>query len=268
MTQATGNGLYLHGGPGLNAEVERQWFEGRVGLDWWSQPAIAPTDVSPLQSVVDAAKARLVQLNQRHGGRVYIVSHSVGAVIAVQLLREAPDLIASATLINPIFDLTEAMVGLARRLISDGIATPPLSEAMQRPVDRRTGFVDLAVMMASVPARFDLYWSPSSGRAKDRYIRLSPNGPAVDFDAFTRVGAAIQDLAPSLYGIKTSVPVRAIVGAHDPMMPQDALAYVHERLPLATVSVVDAGHMATFEQPQEAWRAQLQRTDLSAPYIP
>lgn len=260
MTTGGGNtGLFLHGGPGLSAVVERQWFGPDVDLEWWDQPSVAAGDPAPLVSLVEAAKDRLLELHRRQRRRIDVVSHSVGAILAVLLLREVPELIWRVTLINPTFDLRQAFLGIARRAVGEGTATPEVSAFVHEARPANVDPVELAVALSAVPGRFDMYWSPSSAAAKARYLEMAPSGPPVDFESFSRIAAAMQTQAPALLGVQSDVPVLAIVGASDPMMPGDVNSYVRQRVPLASVAVVDAGHMAPFEQPALAWPDHLQR---------
>lgn len=249
--------LYLHGGPGLSAVVERAWFGDSLPIDWWDQPLVGPEDGAPLQALVDAARARLLHVAQRCGTRVTLVSHSVGSVIAAHLLADSRNPIESATLINPIFDLEFSLRRLAQRVMAAGMASGAAAEALGsllgRDDDVRPHLLDLAAALGSIPERFDLYWSASSRAAKARYLGLAPNGPLLDGASFSMLGAAIQQGRNEIFGIGTDVPVLAIVGSRDPLVGSDPAADVRACLPRAEVITVDAGHMAVFEQPGSVW---------------
>lgn len=249
--------LYLHGGPGLSAVVERVWFADCLPMDWWDQPLVDAEDGTPLHSLVDAARARLLHVAERCGTRVVLVSHSVGSVIAAQLLADSRNPIESAILINPIFDLEFALRRLAGRVMASGMASGAAAEALGpllgKDDDARPCLLDLAVVLGQVPERFDLYWSASSRAAKARYLALAPNGPPLDWTSFSMVGTAIQQCRHALFGIETDVPVLAIVGTRDPLVGSDPAGEIRARLPRARVITVDAGHMAVFEQPSSLW---------------
>ncbi|MCL4775555.1 MAG: hypothetical protein KJZ98_16575, partial [Burkholderiaceae bacterium] len=154
--------LYLHGGPGLSAVVERAWFGDSLPIDWWDQPLIGPEDGAPLDSLVDAARAKLLQAAERCGTRVTLVSHSVGSVVAAHLLADPRNPIESATLINPIFDLEFALRRLAIRVMEAGMASGAAADALASLLGRdhsaRPELPELAAALGPIPERFDL-WS-------------------------------------------------------------------------------------------------------------
>lgn len=173
--------LYLHGGPGLSAVVERAWFGDSLPIDWWDQPLIGSEDGAPLDGLVDAARARLLHVAERCGTRVTLVSHSVGSVIAAHLLGDPRNPIASATLINPIFDLEFALRRLAVHVLAANMASGAAADALASLLGQvdtvPPNLLELAAALGLIPERFDLYWSESSRAAKARYLRLAPNGP-------------------------------------------------------------------------------------------
>lgn len=249
--------LYLHGGPGLSAVVERAWFGDSLPIDWWDQPLIGSENRAPLDGLVEAARAKLLHVAERCGMCVTLVSHSVGSVIAAHLLGDPRNPIASATLINPTFDLEIALRRLAVRVMEAGMASGAAADALASLLGKddaaRPSVPELAAALGPIPERFDLYWSESSRAAKARYLRLAPNGPPLDWTSFAMLSAAIQEGGNEILGIETGVPVLAIVGSRDPLVGSDPVGDIHARIPRAEVITVDAGHMAVFEQPGSVW---------------
>ena len=51
--------LFLHGGPGLHAAVERAWFGDSLPVLWWDQPAVAADDPAPFLMLADHKKPNI-----------------------------------------------------------------------------------------------------------------------------------------------------------------------------------------------------------------
>ncbi|HEX6706071.1 MAG TPA: alpha/beta hydrolase [Albitalea sp.] len=246
-------GMYLHGGPGFTADIERRWFGDAVPIDWWDQPPPREDHADAFASLVDLGVRRLSGLTEAEGRPVPVVSHSVGAVIAARLLERQPDLIESITLVNPTVDLDRSLRTLAMRLVDGGLAPPAVAEALQAGGGTDASFVDLAVALSATPRLLDHYWSPRSDAARARFKALAPDGPSLSFDAFARVGRGIQQWVREARPSATKVSVRAIVGRQDPLRGVDADADVRRLFPNAAIVAADVGHMGIFELPLQAW---------------
>lgn len=207
----------------------------------------------PLEWLVDSTRSRLRTLAQKAGQPVPVFSHSVGAVLAIHLLRHESELIESVTLINPTFDLELAFVRLARQARRLGMVPPAVEASFRRLESERGGFVEWGTALNDVPDRFNLYWAKESDAARLRYLSLAPSGPPLDIGTFVSVGSAIQAGRAELTGITSTVPVVALIGNQDPMLSDDPAGDVHTRLPSAEVRVVVGSHMTVFEQPIAQW---------------
>ncbi|MGE0800246.1 MAG: alpha/beta fold hydrolase [Lautropia sp.] len=237
----------------MSAIVERSWFGDALRIDWWDQPVSPAGATDPLERLYQASRTRLLGLAEAGGQPVSIVAHSVGAVLAVLLLRSEPAAIRSAVLINPTFDLQRAFVCLARQVCVRGVGSKAGRDVLARMASESCGLLDWAAAFAGVPERFELYWARQSRAARDRYVQAFPSGPPLDLHTFGAVGQAIQDRRHELPGTATTIPVVALIGDQDPMLPDDPVGDVRTRLPRAAVRIVTGGHMAIFEQPPSVW---------------
>src|ERR1700737_4149464 len=88
-TEGRVKALFLHWGPGCNAEVERRWFGDGTLIDWWDQPKV--TGPQAFETIASAARARLDDLHALTGDPLHLIAHSFGGKLAQALAESSPE---------------------------------------------------------------------------------------------------------------------------------------------------------------------------------
>ncbi|MCR9126024.1 MAG: alpha/beta hydrolase [Rhodobacteraceae bacterium] len=164
--------------------------------------------------------------------RAAVAGVGLGGIVALELLRRAPDRISRIALMSttPLAD------------------TPPVSaERETRIVRARSGRLE-AVMSEEVPQSA---LTPGAGRIA---VAAEVQRMAHDLgaDVFVRQSRAMQrrrDQQSTLR--KCKVPAAVICGAHDTLIPVKRQSFMAELIPDATLEVVEgAGHLPVLEAPE------------------
>ncbi len=177
--------------------------------------------------------------------RFALIGFSLGAIVALEVLAQAPERIERLALLGCSARAMSADKAEARR------ATLPIAER-----GGTTTYID-AVWDASVPAH----------RRDDTGLRSQLHAMAADtpMPAFRdQIEIAIQrvDSRPRLGSV--DMPVLVACGAEDRVFPAELSAEIAEAIPGATLAIVPrAGHYLTLDQPDEM--ARLLREWLARP---
>ena len=163
--------------------------------------------------------------------RFALVGHSMGGIVAMEILRRAPERIARIALMDT----------------SPLAETPQGAAAMEPLVIRaRTGRLDEALREMLRPEHL----APGPGRAAamGAYIEMSRDLGA---DIFIRQLRALQrrrDQQPALRRCK--VPALVVCGEHDGLTTPKRHAFMAELIPYARFEMIGAaGHLPTLEAP-------------------
>lgn len=62
--------LFLHGGPGMTAELERRRFGETLPVHWWDQPFVGPNAERPFQVLIDAAVTEVARISTECEDRI------------------------------------------------------------------------------------------------------------------------------------------------------------------------------------------------------
>lgn len=247
--------LFLHGGPGLSAVGERSVHGDALPLHWWDQPRTVATAPRPFHALVDAAYEEAQALAGT--GKVHLVGHSFGAVLAHRLSLRMPERIASITLLAPTPDLADVFIRLAAFVAPCMEDPKPLGQAIARMQADRHDFAaaqDVFGIVFAVPAFLNAYWSPWALDRRAWFGALMAREPVFDADAF---GAIAGDAWPELGPPAASGfdgPVDIVYGNTDVLVDaatslplwQRAFADVRSR-------TVRSGHFIQLECPPTAW---------------
>jgi len=244
---------YLHGGPGYNSHS----FRDLAGDDLEQYQVIyadqrgggrsygrGSSDLGVLASDVAAVLGGLeVQ-------RAALLAHGYGALVAVQVALDFPELVSGLVLVNPWLSmplLAQDLNRTAVRLSSgeDGAAEPDaddgdvvLGEPSQL-VDEAFGLVNPKVLFDALQ-----FPSPSSRLRLEHSDAAALLGPAEEDEP---VGVWALDQLPRL--LELEQPVVVLVGRQDgTAFPTQAEAAL-ERLPDALVSIVETGHYPWIDDP-------------------
>lgn len=247
--------LFLHGGPGLSAAVERIWFGNTLPVDWWDQPAIPAGTADPFMFLVQAAEQHLCSL-AHPGTPVNLLAHSFGARLAAELARRQPARIARITLMAGAIDLTAVFLALGKTLAAQPHATGELprllslaSDTPDIPTIRR-----LIEALLMIPGLFDPLWAPRSGAYRERFNTIAAKTLHFDTGSLLAVieQSLVENLAPT--PVAYSGPVRLLLGQHDPLLetPQETARW-QAIFPQLQLDICDAGHNLHLELPIGQW---------------
>ncbi len=247
--------LFLHGGPGLSTEIERQWFGDSLPVVWWDQPTVTSGSPAPFGQLVAAAADQLRAMADDTGEPVALIAHSFGGQIAYALVREAPELVKSITLLGCAPDPFPPLFRLCRRLTE--IQSSPVLEAAiadaETRLDQRS-FESMVLAAAVHPAYPAVYFGPDSAAARDRFLVLFATGSILNLETFLTV---MNDLlnAPALAPVDGfDGEVTLLLGHYDPLLAVDEDIATWQRIfPQLRAQVVDSGHFIHLEFPPEIW---------------
>lgn len=248
--------LFLHGGPGFNAEVERVWFGDTVPIHWWSQPIVAADDATPFDTLVKAAEIELTKLTEASSSMADVIAHSsFGAQLGLHLAQRQFARIRSLTLLGSTADPLIPFLRLGRALLR----LHPSSEleqavmAAQEGIDDRR-FVDLINAILTVPNFMDHYWALQSSAQRDRHRALAAKAPPLEFGTFMAVMRNIVALRPRADVSAFKGKVAILLGRHDPFLePAEDDREWRRFFPAADIRELACGHQVQFETPAEVW---------------
>ncbi len=196
-----------------------------------STVVIAPTSIG--ERVEEIASNLLDQLPLRFA----LVGHSIGGVVAMELMRRAPDRVARIALIN-----------------TSSLAETPQSAADYEPmiIKLRAGSLEEAVR-GLMPAEH-LAPEPERVRIMGLLIEMAAN---IGAEAMVRQIRAMQrrrDYQSVLRRCK--VPALVLCGKHDGQTPVKRHSFMAELIPHAELKVFEqAGHLPMLECPDEVSQA-------------
>lgn len=192
---------------------------------------VAP--VTQGERIEEIASGLLDQLPSRFA----LAGLSMGGIVAMELLRRAPDRITRIALMdtNPLSE------------------TPPVAAAREpQIVGVRTGRLEQVMRDEMTPH----YLAPGPHRAEVLELVIDM-ALALGADTFVRQSRALQrrrDQQGTLR--KCKVPTLVLCGAHDALCPVKRHTFMAELIPYAKLVVLEnAGHLPTLETPAETTQA-------------
>ncbi|WP_322061700.1 alpha/beta hydrolase [Paraburkholderia sp. J63] len=249
--------LFLHGGPGLSSIAERNLYGKTLSIHWWDQPRSVVLFARPFEALVDAAEDEIRMLAESRGRPVDIIAHSFGAHLALRLAKRVPQYIDRLWLLAPVYDMGDAFVRLATRLLTISPTSEPLLAALEefKAASDHSRFARLAAHVTSCANFFDLYWSAEADTRRRWYMNLLTHESVVDSSAFEVIvqdfWAEPQPLPQAATGIRT---VQLVFGREDQLVNIDAERFTWTQLfPHARSTEVNTGHFIHLEAPVERW---------------
>lgn len=107
--------LFLHLGPGMNAEPEKLAFsKANPHITFWNQPLINSA-LTAFDVLTKEAKKQ-IEILSHDSHKVNLIGHCFGASVAVECLRTHADYIEECQLIAPTFCMNEFLVSLLKAL--------------------------------------------------------------------------------------------------------------------------------------------------------
>jgi pimeloyl-ACP methyl ester carboxylesterase len=246
--------LFLHGGPGMTAELERRQFGGELPVLWWDQPLVRSGAAHPLNALVDAACVEIAHLSAERAGRIHLLANSFGAYLARALVDRVPDRIGAITICGGVWDLCTAILRLglhfARSRCDADLETACRQAAEE---DTPRGYFALFARVSALPGFLDCHWSRSAEEHKEAMNALAAAGRLMDWPTCQSVMIAALATPQSALPGPHHERVRIIIGRFDPCFDDGDIAAWQALWPGATVEVVDAGQFPHLELPPSVW---------------
>lgn len=248
--------LFLHWGPGCNAEVERRWFGDSTLIDFWDQPKVSGTE--RFNQLVAAAQVRLDKQFEKSNEPQHLLAHSFGGRLAYELARRSPQKIAGVTLLGSAFDPWMSYLRFAEFLSR---FNPSLKDASKKAHQTRTpeDLFGMFQMCAQIPDFNAYYWS--NPEARSRYAELSQGLALIDMEQLVSTlgeftGPPAQ---PESVALMKHTPVRLFVGEDDAMAnaEEDAKVWTRAFSNCELTVIPHAGHFVHFESNPSVWLGSL-----------
>jgi esterase/lipase len=128
--------IFLHYGPGGNAEIERRLLaEANPEVDFWDQPQLDKRQCT-YENLLLGTKKRLRSMSNQGATRIKIWGHSFGCNLALDLAQTESDYIESIRLTSPIALIDKGFYNLARALSKDAKTSPELKNELQQTIEK------------------------------------------------------------------------------------------------------------------------------------
>lgn len=245
--------LFLHGGPGFSAALGRRRYGASLPIHWWDQPHIAAGAANPFGTLVSAAIGELHRLSDRRGAPVAVLVSSLGTYLAWELLRQAPDRIASVVVSGGTFDARTPFARWGRRLARSH-DDPAMDKATRLAESGDPeAFWALIDRIVAIPRFYDEYWGPDSREQRAAMRALAAEGPMFDLATFQAVMPALLSAGKLPTLADPACPTRVLVGRHDPLAEETDPEIWRAIVPFASMELVDCGHFPHLELPPAMW---------------
>jgi pimeloyl-ACP methyl ester carboxylesterase len=178
--------LFLHGGPGLNAYVERQVLgEQFPHVHFWDQPPVY-TSRDAFNTLMEAAVAEVERMFEARRGPIRLMANSFGGHLVSGLLEHIPQKISACHLYGPVYYIPEAFLNLLGIMANDGAADGDLRTRITEFLKVRTHpCADKSEIwdyfnLISLDADFLRYYWPDEAQYT-AWITCTRRGPEFDF---------------------------------------------------------------------------------------
>jgi pimeloyl-ACP methyl ester carboxylesterase len=248
------NILFLHGGPGLTAELERRQFGPSLPVHWWDQPLVRAGADRAFEALIDAAEVEIARLSTEREGRIDLLANSFGAYLARALVDRAPERIGAITICAGVWDLCTAILRLGWRF-ARAQEDEDLEAACRHAagVDTPQSYFALFARISAMSGFLDCCWSPSASETRQAMKALAAEGRLVDWPTCQAVMTAALAVPQSALAAPHQGEVRIVLGRLDPYFDDSDIAVWRALWPGATVEVVDAGQFPHLELPPSVW---------------
>jgi pimeloyl-ACP methyl ester carboxylesterase len=256
MSNATQKALFIHWGPGGNAEVEKRWFKDQYPVDWWTQPRLIGPNA--FHQLIDAAETRLNDLAQKAGRPIALIAHCFGGQITRKLAARTPQNISEIVLLACGSVTVQSFIRLARNIATAEPEHAQLAQLAQKLETSKLpeDYWDLMNSLVQVPEFTRFYWANT--QARDQYAALSRDIAPIDMGSFqSLISPFIISEAHQFDSTqpKCEIPVRCLVGSadalSDPSVENDRWKKIFPHAQCETIE--GAGHFLQFELEPKKW---------------
>jgi pimeloyl-ACP methyl ester carboxylesterase len=248
--------LFLHGGPGLTCQLERDQYGDSLPVHWWDQPRFETEQSGAFDRLVDATVEELRRLHDIDNKPVAVVASSFGAVIAMALTSRVPEMVEELVFSGGIVDIRTALVRLGRRIAQhngDSNLAKVTEDAHQG--DDSASVWVLIDALFKVPTLLDFYWSPAATEQRDALNALAAAGTLLHVPTYHLVLGEYLERKPR--SVPWLGPARVLIGRHDPYVSSGDGDQWRRLLPNASIHYVDAGHFPHLELLPSVWMPEV-----------
>jgi pimeloyl-ACP methyl ester carboxylesterase len=184
--------LFLHGGPGLNAYVERQVLgEQLPHVHFWDQPPVHTTR-DAFNTLMEVAVAEVERMFDARRGPIKLMANSFGGHLVSELLDRIPQKISACHLYGPVYDIPAAYLNLLGIMANDRTADDDIRtriteflEARTRSAADKSEIWNYFNLISSDACFLRYYWPDEAQYAA--WITCMRSGPEFDFITFRNV---------------------------------------------------------------------------------
>jgi pimeloyl-ACP methyl ester carboxylesterase len=246
--------LFLHGGPGLNAELERRKFGSSLPVHWWDQPRVNADHSESYDRLVKSAIDELHRLSSLVDGPIALLASSFGTHLALALINEAPSQVGNVGFVGGILDMRTALCRLGGQVARANLDSDLAALSLRAGENSESlALWDLIESLFRVPNLLDFYWSPTATAGRDAMKALASQGNLLHVPTYQAVLRDFLTRKGPTDSTQWKGSASVWIGRHDPYaLPSDAEAW-EAALPHASVRFVDAGHFPHLELPPSVW---------------
>lgn len=245
--------LFLHGGPGMSAELERRQFGTSLPVRWWDQPHFETAQASAFNHLVDIAIDELHRIYDPEKKPLALLANSFGVHLALALIDRVPAMIGHLSIVGGILDLRTALVRLGLHVAKQN-RDSSLAAASQRARQstESASLWDLIDRLFTITNLLDFYWSSTATVQRKAMNELAAKGALFHLPTYQAVlNDFMTRTAPQSTLWQGSSNVW--IGRNDPYASPSDVKSWREVLPSASIQFVDAGHFPHLELPPSVW---------------
>jgi len=257
VTPAPARVLFLHGGPGLTCQLERDRYGDSLPVRWWDQPHFEAEQLGAFDRLVDAAVEELHRLSHIANGPIALLASSFGAHLALALIEQVPAKVNRLSIVGGILDLRTALVRLGFRVAEQNqdASLATASQNARQSTDSASLWA-LIDSLFSVPNLLHFYWGPTATLQREAMDELAATGALFHVPTYQAVLNDFMTRRPAP-PVTWRGSADVWIGRCDPYaLPSDAESW-RGVLPQASVQFVETGHFPHLELAPSVWMPEV-----------
>jgi len=250
--------LYLHWGPGGNAQAELKSFNDHFSPSFvlWNQPTVSPEAKEPYGFLIEATLDQVSKIYAETRTPLHLFGHSFGAHLALEAARRLPEKVRKISLVSPLYSLSLAYRRLGTRL-AEIYGDETLATAT-RQFEKNPAFQTFLPLFQQVTGRPDFmnqFWgsAPESVEARNRFLKAIENTPILHVETFLSVIKNVFDsYSTDEYRLSLTPPAtletEVHLGKEDPYVLLDEdVDHWRQWIPHAKIVTYPVGHFIPLE---------------------